>query len=132
MTINDFNYDINYDINNYINDNIFSYVIILLIFIISAIIIQKSKRCNSQRCVIPNCYYPEIQNIVDNKDHVLDELSDIIINENWFTCKSNMNDNENNENNKTRLGDDQSLESFNTYSRKTTDIRKCINVSKNI
>jgi hypothetical protein len=43
------------------------------------------------KCIIPNFYYPEIQEVVDNKNTIIDELSNIIINENWSTWGASYN-----------------------------------------
>lgn len=85
---------------NDVNRN-FMECIILIILIISIFVLNISckrsqnnsdyKNVSMHNCVIPNHRYPEIRIVVDNKDCILDELTNLIINEEWSTWGSSYN-----------------------------------------
>lgn len=135
--------DLNYSIEITIGFNVIGCIIVLLL-LVSIIFVNmnnkssKDTTCDKSKvngietqhkCVISNTHYPEIQDVVDNKDLILDELSDIIINQNWSTWGSSY-DQKELENvprfsdmekgdkikhllsNKKRLGDEQSWKVF--------------------
>ena len=138
------NKDLNYNIDNNVVGCVVVMLLIVSIFLMN--ICDKGYEKEKQhKCVISNSHYPEIQEVVDNKDMILDELSDIIINENWSTWGSSYDKKKLSEvprfsdmsktdkmkhllSNRKRLGDEQSWKVFGLILEKfviTENVTRC-------